>query len=245
MEQNFITARDAVHLLAPIVGCDQDAKELIFSRIQDCSLKLFGEWLAQQADVGPIPHLKPNVSHNSVGSEYALQVLEDLNNPGAPFAITGAFINFMADDSFVDSDWRWFDGTLVSREGDEVSIELSDGRSGSIASRWVLGRAQFKRAEIEQLAESFASPTFKRMTLAKAVEREDLDLREDWWNWMAELAAWIHECGASRSISANKIIDEIDKRVAEQNVAIPGRTVLYPAAKKIAERMKALYRAVD
>ena len=157
----WIEPLDAVHLLAPHVGGDANAKSAIAERLRDGVIECHHVWLSEGPDLGPLSTRRPQVTGSLGAPNPAFWVL-----PSVPKfedrRLGGAFWNYSDRWEKDIGRWDWPSGLFVaSRDGNlQVTVDgLPIGRTVKRRRiRMVVSGIRFHRADIEALANVYRTP---------------------------------------------------------------------------------------
>jgi hypothetical protein len=201
---------EAVALLAPMVGGDEQAKALLASRFYDMSLKVTAAYMTESADVGPIPNVFvddveatldsgatvrvdrgfPQVSDRKIGTNYVFWE----SSRDRRINLGGATPRFSADIAKDLKRWDWGAATFVfSRpaiiSGEKIPDELP--LRLRVPTRMVIYGIRFERSEIEKLAAQFGARQQVPKPSGLTQKRRRQARKYDWTDLYMKLAAFL------------------------------------------------------
>ena len=220
--EEWISPRESVNLLSPLVGGDAAAKALLADRLRDGVLLATAGFMAESADVGAIAHVVtdrerqrqmikfasdgaeieidsnfPQVSETHVGTRFACWI----DNPGMKRVIVGgAFWGASFDWQKDLGRWQWGEGTFVAScpaaiQGKQNPPDVP--LSACFPKRLVAYGVEFQRSEIQKIVDSFLPYQLNKNTNQsnppKSPQRRVAKF--DWEAMLLELVALSHVKG--------------------------------------------------
>lgn len=160
--KQWLSAAEAVHLLAPIFGGDEGAKATIISRIREGYLDGWAVWVLEEADIGAIefeaisgPSYKPIIQYEGrrVGGYFHYSL------PG--YGMLPLDANFMA----AERDWQidegqtdWESGVFVAKKPAPQHSLRKLPKIEGLMRRKVVAGLEFRLSDIENLAGKSLAP---------------------------------------------------------------------------------------
>lgn len=151
---DFITVLEAVHILSPIFGGDDAAKDVVISRIRDGSLEGFAHYLLQEADMGRPPFddliwgaYKP-VAHAHQNDRPYVRFASELGHPAiVPADFMASSDGWKIDESFTS----WADGRFLCRRPAIFTLPHASLAGADKMTRRIVGSLSFRRQDIQKI----------------------------------------------------------------------------------------------
>lgn len=249
----WISAVDAVHLLAPRLGSDRKAKKALVERLKDSAVHATAWWIATAYDVGTpyvpqpvempdeplsqadlqdliVERSKPEISLKRCGPNKALTV-----DDGNVF-IGGAFWNSATKED--QKQWDWSTGLFKCSYPNAEGLAGVGGKlhleSSPLARMrmYALG-VHFHRPHVLRIIEDSTSP----IALPPEPSNRGRKRSPFWPRWIAEVISLHHEEGIG-SMNAHQLVEVIEERMAQTGYPVPSKKTVYVTAMETLNLLK-------
>lgn len=235
-EPGWIKALEAVYILSPLVGGDDQAKAIIAGRMRDGALRVKAEWMSFGYDVGAIPIKRPNVSLDKVGQHYAVSVTPQSEKP-----LTVAMGFWLGSEDWENDQKRilWYDGIFILTLPPEPASSRPDIQSlASLPHRWIVSGTRLNEKEILDIADALNSS--QHISSQKVEKRERIVSKDVRWNdWIATLVVGIYNGEIQPPLTTKALLKFVDDKLAFKGQKPLERSTLHPAAKRVCEALTA------
>ncbi|WP_156420704.1 MULTISPECIES: hypothetical protein [unclassified Sphingopyxis] len=241
-QREMIGALQAVHLISPYVGGDRAAKRAIVERLVDCSIKADCWWCAIGIDVGR-PYVEPQLVVEWDEEEPAPVITDDYwhklrvektrpvvssTQYGDALAVSVSPPGMLGGAIWKDikkSDlkrWDWYNGLIIVSYPAGASDMVKNAPQLPIRV-FALG-VRFAKEDILKIVTGSIEPQANKKS--KKGGRKPSSL---WPDWITELLICYHDTGFE-GISANRLVEIIDTKLAEKHDLPLARSTAYPVA---------------
>jgi len=235
-EPGWIKALEAVYILSPFVGGDDQAKSIISGRMRDGALKVKAEWMSFGYDVGAIPIKRPIVSLDKVGQHYAVSVTPQSEKP-----LTVSMGFWLGSEDWESDQKRilWYDGIFILTLPPEQGSSQPDAPTlASLPRRWIVSGTRLNEEEIRNIGIPLSSGQPRSSQNSEKQER-DVSKDERWNDWIATLAVAIYKGDLKPPITPKALLKFVDDEFAFKGQKTLAKGTLYPAAKQVCKVLTA------
>ena len=235
-EPGWIKALEAVYILSPFVGGDDQAKSIISGRMRDGALKVKAEWMSFGYDVGAIPIKRPIVSLDKVGQHYAVSVTPQSEKP-----LTVSMGFWLGCEDWESDQKRilWYDGIFIlTLPPEQASARPDIPTLASLPRRWIVSGTRLNEKEIRNIASTLSSGQPRSSQDTEKHER-NVSKDERWNDWVATLAVGIYNGELKPPITTKALLKFVDNKFAFKGQETLATSTVYPAATRVCEVLTA------
>lgn len=244
-ESEWVSALQAVHLLALKMGNDSKAKKAIVERLRDGAIDARAVWMAMAVDVGRPYVLRPISFEIEEGEKIPAISSRQMHEQARPITSMtryGDGLAFMVNNADIFGGmlwkgatkpdmkrWDWAEGMfLVSyAAGTWKQPEIPQAISEKYPMRMFVLGTEFKRAHIEGIVGREAS-----QEVAVKPETRGRKLSESFPDWVAAVVALHHE-GELDGITETHLIRKVATYLAAKGIDHPTDTTVRATAKAV------------